>query len=144
MHTANVVNLFQDKLVITSANDQCLKELKQFLSFMQSWKDNLPLSDKGAIKSNEFISNKLWFDIQSMVLGFCSLVNIKLEAYPHSLIKPNIINQDVVENHFCQVRACNGQNNNPTWRLQESAQNSIRYGQTTISRKCNDGSSSMK
>ena len=104
MHSANVINLFQDKLVITSANDQRLKELKQFLSFMQSWKDNLPLSHKGAIKSNEFISNKLWFDIQSMVLGFCSLVNIKLEAFPHSLIKPNIINQDVVENHFCQVR----------------------------------------
>lgn len=76
-----------------------------------------------------------------MILGFDSLVKIKLEAYPHSIIKPAIINQDVVENHFCQVRACNGQNNNPTWRLQESAQNSIRYGQTTISRKSNAGSS---
>lgn len=54
-------------------------------------------------------------------------------------IKPAIINQDLVENHFCQIRACNGQNNNPTWRLQESAQNTVRYGQTTISRKSNAG-----
>lgn len=141
MHTANAISLFQDKLVTTSARDKRIKELKQFLTFMQSWKNNLALSDKGSIQSNEFISYKLWFDIKSMILGFDSLVKIKLEAYPHSVIKPAIINQDIVENHFCQVRACNGQNNNPTWRLQESAQNSIRYGQTTISRKSNAGSS---
>lgn len=144
MHTANAISLFNDKHVITSASDQRLKDLKQFLAYMQSWRNSLPLTDKGTVKSDEFISYKLWFDIQSMILGFDSLVKIKLRAYPQSFIKPAIVNQDVVENHFCQIRACNGQNNNPTWHLQESAQNSIRYGQTTISRKSNAGCSGMK
>lgn len=74
-----------------------------------------------------------------MIFGFQALVSIKLKEYPQAVIKPAIINQDLVENHFCQIRACNGQNNNPTWRLQESAQNTVRYGQTTISRKSNAG-----
>jgi len=72
------------------------------------------------------------------------MVAIKLKAFPQSAIKPAIVNQDVVENHFCQVRACNGQNNNPTYRLQETAQNSIRFGQTTIGRKSNAGYSGRK
>ena len=74
-----------------------------------------------------------------MILGFNSMVSIKLSAFAQSVIKPAIINQDVVENHFCQVRSCNGQNSNPTYRLQETCQNSIRYGQTTVTRKSNAG-----
>ena len=79
-----------------------------------------------------------------MALGFQAIVSFKLNKYPQATIKPAIVNQDVVENHFCQVRASNGQNNNPSWRLQENAQNSIRFGQTTISRKSNAGSSGYK
>lgn len=89
--------------------------------------------------NSKFVSTKLWFDIQSMCLGFPSLVRIKLRKFPHSVIKPAIVNQDCVENHFCQVRACNGQNNNPTYNQQESAQNTIRFGKTVISRKSNAG-----
>lgn len=86
---------------------------------------------------SKFVSSKLWFDLQSMCLGFKSLVEIKLRRFPQSVIKPAIVNQDCVENHFCQVRANNGQNNNPTYHQQESAQNAIRFGQTVISRKSN-------
>lgn len=67
------------------------------------------------------------------------MVEIKLTQFPNSVIKPALINQDGVENHFCQVRSGNGQNNNPTYLQQESAQSSIRFGQTTISRKSNVG-----
>ncbi len=59
--------------------------------------------------------------------------------FPQSVIKPAIVNQDCIENHFCQVRACSGQNNNPTYNQQESTQNSIRFGQSTVSRKSNAG-----
>jgi hypothetical protein len=90
-------------------------------------------------ENSHFISSKLWFDLQSMCIGFQSMIEIKLAKFPNSVIKPALINQDCVENHFCQVRACNGQNNNPTYRQQESTQNSIRFGQTTISRKSNAG-----
>ena len=49
-----------------------------------------------------------------MCIGFMSMITVKLTKFPQSLIKPAICNQDGVENHFCQVRAYNGQNNNPT------------------------------
>ncbi|KAK2552112.1 hypothetical protein P5673_026862, partial [Acropora cervicornis] len=63
------------------------------------------------------------------------MVAVKQVQFPSSVIKPALVNQDGIENHFCQVRSCNGQNNNPTYLKQESTQNSIRYGQTTISPK---------
>ena len=74
-----------------------------------------------------------------MCIGFVSIIAVKLKNYPQSVIKPAIVNQDCVENHFCQVGACNGQNNNPTYYQQESTQNSIRFGQSTISRKSKAG-----
>ena len=79
-------------------------------------------------QNNKFISSKLWFDLQSMCIGFVSMIAVKLKNYPQSVIKPAIVNQDCVENDFCQVRACNGKNNNPTYYQQESTQNSIRLG----------------
>jgi hypothetical protein len=67
---------------------------------------------------------------------------IKFSSFPGSVIKPAIINQDCVENHFCQLRACNGQNANPIYSQQESNQNTIRFSQTTISLKSNAAKSS--
>lgn len=132
-HTSKVIDLFQAKHVISSTTDVRLNHLSEFHAFLVRWK-----SSTGG-KPERFLSSKLWFDLQSMIFGFQAIVTIKLKEYPQSVIKPAIINQDLVENHFCQIRACNGQNSNPTWRLQETAQNTVRYGQTTISRKSNAG-----
>lgn len=132
-HTANLVELFNDKLVISSTSDTRLGKLDRFYKFMTDWRQET------MDNNSQFVSTKLWFDLQSMCLGFRSMVEIKLRQFPSSVIKPAVINQDGVENHFCQVRACNGQNNNPTYLQQESTQNSIRFGQTTISRKSNVG-----
>ena len=52
------------------------------------------------------------------------------------VIKPAIVNQDHVENHFCQVCSCNGQNDNQTF-YQKQSTNSIRLRQTTNSPKTN-------
>ena len=135
-HTSKLIELFNDKLPITCTTDHRLKRLQEFNQFMNDWREET--------KENNlhFVSSKLWFDLQSMCLGFQSMVAIKLKQFPSPVIKPGLINQDCVENHFCQVRACNGLNNHPTYLQQESTQNSIRFGQTTISRKSNVGKSS--
>ena len=133
VHTSKLVNLFNDKLVIRSNADPRLGQLNQFHKFMNDWRS------ESSENNNQFVSSKLWFDLQSMCLGFGSMVAVKQAQFPQSIIKPAIINQDGVENHFCQVRSCNGQNNNPTYLQQESTQNSIRFGQTTISPKSNVG-----
>ena len=75
-----------------------------------------------------------------MILGFCYLVGAKLQRFSGSVVKTNIVNnQDDVENHFSQLRAANGKNENPTYCLVESTQNSIIFGQTTINKRSNAG-----
>ena len=91
---------------------------------------------------NQFLSSKLHFDLESMCLGFQSMVDYKLLKVQNAVIKPAIVNRDCVQNHFCQVHSCNGRNDNPTFHQQQSTQNSIRLGQTTISPKSNASCSS--
>lgn len=132
-HTSSIISFFSDKLFITHHQDPRLKQLLDFYTFFKGWKEEVGKNDK------MFISQKLWFDMQSMALGFISLVRVKLSKFPSCVIKPAIVNQNGVENHFGQIRACCGQNNNPTYKLQQSCQNSIIFGQTTISKKSNVG-----
>lgn len=135
-HTSRLIQLFNDKLPITSSTDQRLQHLDEFYQFLIEWREET------SQKNVNFVSTKLWFDLQCMCLGFRAMVATKLSQFPSSIIKPALVNQDCVENHFCQVRSCNGQNNNPTYLKQQSTQNSIRFGQTTISRKSNAGNPS--
>ena len=125
-HTAEIVNLFNLKCPLTNISDIRLKKLNSFYSFMLDWRE------KSTDHNSSFISSKL-------CLGFHALVQVKLHYFPYSCIRPAIVNQDCVENHFCQVRSCNGHNNNPKYNQQQSTQNSIRFGQTVISRKSNVG-----
>ena len=130
-----MIELFADKYFIYQVNDIRLLHLREALQFFSEWyEETLPTKSK-----KEFISDKLWFDLISMILGFCRLARIKLQRLPGSVVKPCIMNQDVVENHFCQLRAANGQNENPTYALAETTQNSVIFGPTTISRKSNTG-----
>lgn len=131
-HTSVMVQLFSDKHAIFDVKDNRLLQLKGALQFFASWK----LSTSSP---KEFLSDKSWFDLQSMVLGFISLVKSKFGRFPGSLIKPAIVNQDAVENHFSQLRGANGQNDNPTYQMVQGTQNSVIFGQTTISKKCNTG-----
>lgn len=110
-----MIKFFNSKQSITHPTDQNLKNLIGCLNFFKQWREDAV--DK------HFISTKLWFDLQSMMYGFQAIVEITLQEFPNAVIKPWITNQDVIENHFCQVRACNGQNNNPTYKLQESTHN---------------------
>ena len=130
-HTSELVSLFNDKLYISSTEDERLQKLNKFYHWMCNW------ASETQGNSKHFISNKLWFDLQSMCLGFQSLVHYKMSKFAESVVKPAIVNQDCAENHFCQIRSCNGQNDNPTFLQQQSTQNSIRLGQTTISPKSN-------
>lgn len=96
--------------------------------------------EEKCIGLKEFMSSKLWFDIQSMMFGFISLVKTKFGRFPGSLVKPAILNQDVFENHFSQLRGANAQNDNTSYQLVQATQNSnVIFGQTTVSQKCNAG-----
>jgi len=110
--------LFTRKDKLTSCYDARIIKAKEFIDHLKTWKGNTKTA-------KEFISDKLWFDLQAMVIGLEQVVKIKSRAFPDTgIIKPVIINQDVIENIFCQVRGSNGQNNNPTY---------LSYGSTITS-----------
>ena len=135
-HTSRLIQLFNDKLPITDTKDKRLQHLDEFHRFLSEWREET------SQQNSNFVSAKLWFDLQCMCLRFRAMVATKLTQFPSSIIKPALVNQDCVENHFCQVRSCNGQDNNPTYLQQQSTQNSIRFGQTTLSWKSNAGNPS--
>ena len=130
-HISAMVELFTDKHAIFDTKEVRLEELNAALDYFNAWKDQICSPQA----KNQFFSEKLWFDLQSMILGFRSIVEVKLARFPGSVIKPAIINQDLVENHFSQLRAANGQNENPTYLLTQSTQNLVIFGQTTLSQK---------
>ena len=101
---------FQPPLhAIYNSHDVRLQDLSALPIFFTDWKQQTQ-------HGKEFLSSKLWFDMQSMVLGFISLLRAKLARFPGSIIKPAIMNHDLVENHFSQLRGANGQNDNPNYR----------------------------
>ena len=61
-------------------------ELQEFLSFLKQWK-----AEAGYESCKKVFTSKLWFDLQSMILGFESIVAIKLKKFPQSVIEPPII-----------------------------------------------------
>ena len=127
-----MLELFSDKHAIYHVRDNRIIKLQGVYQYFANWESNTS-------SPKEFLSTKSWFDIQSMILGFISLVETKLVRFPGTFIKPAIINQDVVENHFCQLRGANGQNDNPTYQMVQSTQNTVLFSQNTISKKCNTG-----
>ena len=131
-HTSNMVELFSDKHGIYHVNDNRILALNDLLKFFTEW-------EQQTTNGKEFVSAKLWFDLQSMILGFTSMVREKLSRFPGSVIKPAIVNQDLVENHFSQLRGANGQNENPTYQLTQETQNSVIFGQSIVSKKINTG-----
>ena len=131
-HTSRMVELFSDKHAIYQICNPRLQDLNDSLQFFKEWQQQ-------ANTGKEFLSAKSWFDLQSVILGFTAIVKAKLSRFPGTSIKPAIANQDVVENHFSQLHGANAQNENPTYQLTRGTQNSIIFGQTTISKKSNTG-----
>ncbi len=131
-HTSELIDLFRSKQVISSVADTRIIKAKEFIEDLQHWKD-------GCERPVNFFSEKLWFDLQAMVIGLEQAVDIKTSAFPSSRLKPVIINQDILENIFCQVRGSSGQNNNPNYYLYSVTMSSINMGQTVLSKKGNTG-----
>ena len=126
------MKLFSDKHGVFHVNDNRIRELNHGLQFFTEWQQQ-------CTSGKAFVSSKLWFDLQSMVIGLTSMVRTKLTRFPEAVIKPAIVNQDIVENHFLQLRGDNGQNENPTYQLTQGTQNSVIFGQPTVSKKSNTG-----
>ena len=96
-YTSELISLFHSKNVIETEFDTRIQRAKDFLQYMQRWKGSVA-------HAKNFVSDQLWFDLQSMILGLEQVVKVKQARFPHSKTKPVILNQDVLENVVCQVR----------------------------------------
>ena len=66
-----MVELFSDIHAINYPHDSRIQDLNESLKFIGEWQQE-------ATNEKEFISGKLWFNLQSMILGFMAMVNTKL------------------------------------------------------------------
>ena len=79
---------------ISDVSDARVVRAKEVLQDMAIWRESC--SDP-----KNSLSHKLWFDIQTMVVGLEGMVRIKTNHFPGTVLKPVILNQDILENIFC-------------------------------------------
>jgi hypothetical protein len=95
-------------------DDPRLMENDSVLEFFNDWYRELQQTDLPKQEKNKrFISDKLYFDLQSMIIGFKSYCNMLLELFPAAGINAAHTNQDKTENLFGFIRAANGPNEMP-------------------------------
>ena len=95
-HTSNLIQLFHDKMPIASTKDHRLKKLDDFYRFIMNW------NEETRENKVDFISAKLFFHLQSMCLGFQSMVSIKLKQFPTSIVKPGLCGEPLLSGSVMQ------------------------------------------
>ena len=120
--------------------DSRLKTLADFQTWLEEWRAvETDITEKSSALEKKLLSEKLRFDISSMLYGFTNLCKVLCEMYPGRGITPGRTNSNIVENFFCQQRGKNGQNDNPSYSQYCSTVNGIILGQRTTTRKSNSG-----
>ena len=115
---SELIKLFNSKVDINDESDPRILKAKEFIDFLFVWENE-------CTNPKQFFSDKLWFDLKSQ--------------FPKASIKPIAINQDMVENIFCQVRGLNAQNDHLNYHLYMNILNTINTTQTVIRKKSNSG-----
>ena len=142
--TSILVKNFTSPLPYASTEDERFIENRRVLNWIEDWEIEVSgRVDLNASDRNKLIfSDKLLFDLKSMIIGFEQICSISFQLNPGCIIKSMFVNSDLVENIFCQVRGGNGQNNNPTYSQDGPTINSILLGQTCSTSKSNTGKTS--
>lgn len=140
--TSKIVATFADSRPISSLGDHRLALNQEVLEYMKIWETDTDLHQElsKTARGKRLLSQKLRFDISSMIIGFYEVCKIAFTRFPGSTISPFRTNSDLVENIFCQERGHNGQNSNPTYAQYAPTMNGIILGQTTTTSCSNTGS----
>lgn len=114
-NSSKLVEIFTDQRPFQSMEDERFEILKAVLGWFDKWRAEVRgLSLPPDTRKRMFMSEKCYFDISSMILGFRRLCQISFSKYPGCKVKASNTNSDIVENVFCQQRGANGQSTNPT------------------------------
>lgn len=128
--TSVLVELFNDLRPFKGLDDVRLSEMKEVLSWLDSWGREEKKQSKLSYQTQE--------DVTSMLTGLTYLVEQNLKAKQGAAIVPGRVNSDLVENIFCQQRTLiNGAKTNPTAQDYGIGVNAILCMQVPVSRKRN-------
>ena len=139
---SKLIETFADPRPVSSLNDHRLSRNNEVLEYLKKWQadSEMHLKLSKAERGKRLLSEKLRFDMSSMIIGFYEVCSIAFTRFPCSTISPSRTNSDLVENIFCQQRGRNGQNTNPTYSQYGPTMNGIILGQTTTTSRGNTGS----
>lgn len=136
-----MIEIFEDPKPVQSTTDSRLNQIDMCLNWFQEWeKSVLSTNHIMSVKNKMMLSDKLRFDLASMLLGFRQLSELVINKFPGSGMVPARTNSNIIENVFCQQRGRNGQNDNPNYDQYCSTMNGIILGQRTTTKKSNTGS----
>ena len=91
---------------IKSLDDPRIKRAKEALEFFEKWESSVWSSNLGKDdKPRALLSQQCREDLSSTIVGFEQLVYQRLKLFPGSSILPYLVNSDICENIFCQVRS---------------------------------------
>ncbi|XP_078382573.1 uncharacterized protein LOC144665241 [Oculina patagonica] len=138
--SSKLIEIFEDPKPVQSMSDSRLNKIDACLNWLQQWeKSVLSTQHTIPVKNKMMLSDKLRFDLASMLVGFRQLSEIVVNKFPGSGIVPARTNSNIIENVFCQQRGRNGQNDNPNYNQYCSTMNGIILGQHTTTKKSNTG-----
>ena len=99
--TKSFIEVFHSSVPFTSADDNRLKVLKDGLKWLNEWQEEARNAPGTAQERNKMtLSAKTFFDVQSMVLGFCRIVYEATNHCQGTQILAWRINTNLIENIF--------------------------------------------
>ena len=92
-------------------------ENDQVLEWLKAWRTSVSnrLDLKASDRNKLFLSDKTMSDVSSTIVGFREFCKQAFKNHPGCSVAAHRINNNIVENVFCQQRGLNGQNYNPTY-----------------------------
>lgn len=139
--SSKMIEIFEDPKPVQSISDNRLYQIDKCFNWFHQWETSVTSTQNTmSVKNKMMLSDKLRFDLASMLVGFRQLSQIILNSFPGSGVVPARTNSNIIENVFCQQRGRNGQNDNPNYNQYCSTMNGIILGQRTTTKKSNTGS----
>ena len=115
------------------------EQITRCILYFTTWEDEIN-QNNAYNAANNLMTSETRDDLHSSIQGFLRLCEL-IVGHGRS-INPCFTNSDLIENHFYQQRGIrNGFSTNPTLAQIGPSQTAIYLSQTTVSSKCNSGTS---
>ena len=110
-----MITLFMDRQQLCSAADPRIRRLEQAADYFSQFQD---------APATLSFNSATTYHIHCTLNGLLELItNSKKQGLP---LVPSLLNSDVIENHFCMVRALfNGGSDHPSYFIYKNLQNAV-------------------